>query len=99
MEDFIYLMTHATKERHEFFLSFNTTISLAFLFIICVAMGKYATIVTMKDIDGFIEKITDKLDGFYDKLFHKGEPLVEGYCDLIMLEEGMLKPQPILMSV
>jgi hypothetical protein len=96
MEEFMNAMTHPTKERHEFFLSFNTTISLAFLFIICLAMEKYSTVINMKEIDNIIEKITDKYDSLFNK---KDEEVVEGYCDLFMLEEGMLKPQAILMSV
>ncbi len=61
------------KARYEFFLSFNTTVSLFLVVLICLIMGKYGTIITMKDIDYYIDKLL---------AWHQGPEVIEGYCDL-----------------
>lgn len=69
--------------QHQFFLSFNTTLSLFLVIIICLIMGTYGTIITMKDIDYYIDKLL---------AWRQGPEVIEGYCDL---EKG----DPILTEV
>ena len=73
MHQILEALLYDNKARYEFFLSFNTTVSLFLVVIICLIMGKYGTIITMKDIDYYIDKLL---------AWHQGPEVIEGYCDL-----------------